>query len=88
MPILYSFGLVLYYKHVGMKQEESWQKHYDEIMLFMEQNHRCPSRHRLEDHRMLNWIKYNKKQIVKGLLPADRLNVLINCLKLPENITG
>lgn len=56
-----------------MKQEESWQKHYDEIMLFMEQNHRCPSRHRLEDHRMLNWIKYNKKQIVKGLLPADRL---------------
>ena len=45
-----------------MKQEESWQKHYDEIMLFMEQNHRCPSRHR-----------YNKKQIVKGLLPADRL---------------
>ena len=67
-----------------MKQEESWQKHYDEIMLFMEQNHRCPSRHRLEDHRMLNWIKYNKKQIVKGLLP----NVLINCLKLPENITG
>ena len=53
-----------------MKQEESWQKHYDEIMLFMEQNHRCPSRHRLEDHRMLNWIKYNKKQIVKGLLPA------------------
>ena len=35
-------------KHVGMKQEESWQKHYDEIMLFMEQNHRCPSRHRLE----------------------------------------
>ena len=37
-----------------MKQEESWQKHYDEIMLFMEQNHRCPSRHRLEDHRMLN----------------------------------
>lgn len=60
-------------KHVGMKQEESWQKHYDEIMLFIEQNHRCPSRHRLEDHRMLNWIKYNKKQIVKGLLPADRL---------------
>ena len=68
-----------------MKQEESWQKHYDEIMLFLEQNHRCPSRHRLEDHRMLNWIKYNKKQIVKGLLPW---NVLINCLKLPENITG
>ena len=22
---------------------------------------------------MLNWIKYNKKQIVKGLFPADRL---------------
>ena len=58
---------------VLMKQEESWQRHYDEIMQFMEQNHRCPSRHRLEDHRMLNWIKYNKKQIVKGLFPDDRM---------------
>ena len=56
-----------------MKQEDSWQRHYDEIMQFMEQNHRYPSRHRLENHRMLNWIKYNKKQIAKGLFPTDRL---------------
>ena len=56
-----------------MKQEETWQKHYNEVMEFMEKNHRCPSKHRLEDHRMLNWIKYNKKQIAKGLFPEDRI---------------
>lgn len=55
-----------------MKQDETWQRHYDEIMDFMTTHHRCPSRHRLEDHRMLNWIKYNRKQASKGLLPADR----------------
>ena len=67
-----------------MKQEESWQRHYDEIMQFMEQNHRCPSRHRLEDHRMLNRIKYNKKQIVKGLFPderVERFNKLLDTAK-------
>jgi hypothetical protein len=37
---------------------------------------------------MLNWIKYNKKQIVKGLLPADRLERFNKLLELPENITG
>lgn len=67
-----------------MKQNESWQLHYNAIMQYMEQHHRCPSKHRLEDHRMLNWIKYNKKQIVKGLLPADRLdrfNLLLETAK-------
>lgn len=56
-----------------MKHEERWQRHYDEVMLFMEQNHRCPSRHRMEDRKMLNWLKYNRKQISKGLFPENRV---------------
>ena len=67
-----------------MKQNESWQMHYDEIMLYMEQYHRCPSKHRLEDHRMLNWIKYNKKLIAKDEFPAERLqrfNLLLETAK-------
>lgn len=67
-----------------MKQNESWLLHYNAIMQYMEHHHRCPSKHRLEDHRMLNWIKYNKKQIVKGLLPKERLdrfNLLLETAK-------
>ena len=55
-----------------MKQEESWQQHYRQIMQFMYDTHRRPSRHRVEEHRMLNWIKYNKKQATKGLLSEKR----------------
>lgn len=67
-----------------MKQDESWQMHYDVILQYMEKYHRCPSKHRLEDHRMLNWIKYNKKLIAKGEFPADRLerfNLLLEAAK-------
>ena len=67
-----------------MKQEESWQNHYNMVMQYMEQYHRCPSKHRIEDHRMLNWIKYNKKLIAKGEFPADRLerfNLLLETAK-------
>lgn len=71
-----------------MKQEESWQKHYDEIMLFMEQNHRCPSRHRLEDHRMLTGLNTTRSRSLKVCFLLTGWNVLINCLKLPGNITG
>ena len=29
---------------------------YEEVMAFIESNHRNPSRHRIEEHDMLNWI--------------------------------
>lgn len=31
-------------------------------MYFMEKNHRNPSRHQLEGHDMLNWLKSNRKK--------------------------
>lgn len=56
-----------------MTQEEKWQIQYDQMMTFMKENHRRPSKHRLEEHDMLNWFKATKKRIAKGELPADRL---------------
>ena len=43
------------------------------MMAFMETNRRRPSKHRLEEHDMLNWFKATKKRIVKGELPEERL---------------
>ena len=40
-----------------MTQEERWLAKYNEVMGFIENNHRNPSRHRIEEHDMLNWVK-------------------------------
>lgn len=39
---------------------------YNDAMEFMERNHRNPSRHRLEEHDVLNWIKHNRNVMNKG----------------------
>ena len=56
-----------------MTQDERWQRQYDQMMEFMETNHRRPSKHRLEEHDMLNWFKATKKQIAKGGYSEDRI---------------
>ena len=40
-----------------MTQQERWLKRYDEVVGFIEANKRNPSRHRIEEHDMLNWLK-------------------------------
>ena len=56
-----------------MKQEDKWNQHYEEVVEFIQVHHRRPSKHRLEEHDMLNWIKYNKKQISKNKLSEERI---------------
>ena len=56
-----------------MTQDERWQLQYEQMMTFMETYHRRPSKHRLEEHDMLNWFKATKKRIAKGNYPEDRL---------------
>ena len=56
-----------------MTQDERWQQQYEQMMAFMNENHRRPSKHRLEEHEMLNWYKATKKRIAKGELSEDRL---------------
>jgi hypothetical protein len=48
---------------VRMSQDERWLAKYDEVRGFIETNHRNSSRHRIEEHDMLNWVKANRKRI-------------------------
>lgn len=48
-----------------MTQDERWQRQYEEMMSFMESYHRRPSKHRLEEHDMLNWFKFFRKSEFK-----------------------
>ena len=40
-----------------MTQDERWLARYNEVKTFIETNQRTPSKHRLEEHDMLNWLK-------------------------------
>ena len=67
-----------------MTQEERWQIQYDEVVEFIESNHRNPSRHRLEEHDMLNWVKANRKVMNKGKMKAERVEPFMKLLELSE----
>ena len=43
-----------------MTQDERWNLRYQEVIDFIETNHRNPSKHRLEEHDMLNWLKQQR----------------------------
>ena len=67
-----------------MTQDEKWMLKYNEVVVFIETNHRNPSRHRLEEHDMLNWVKQQRKLKNKGELKAKRAEMLERLLSLWE----
>jgi len=67
-----------------MTQDELWLKKYQEVMAFMEKNHRNPSKHRLEEHQILNFIKHNRKLMNKGELKVDRVEMFEKLLEMGE----
>ena len=67
-----------------MTQEERWQKQYEEVNLFIETNKRNPSKHRIEEHDMLNWLKANRKALNAGKLKAERVEKFRKLLELTE----
>jgi len=60
-------------RNEGMTQEERWITRYEEVRTFIETNKRNPSKHRIEEHDMLNWVKANRKALNTGKLKADRI---------------
>lgn len=56
-----------------MDQETRWQNRYNEVVAFIEREHRNPSKHRLEEHDMLNWLKANRKKMNAGELKLERV---------------
>ena len=56
-----------------MNKNEKWQKRYNEVKSFIETNHRNPSRHRIEEHDMLNWVKHQRKLMNAGEMKPERI---------------
>ncbi len=67
-----------------MTQEERWKAKYNEVVDFIETNHRNPSRHRIEEHDMLNWVKANRKRMNANELKPERVDLFEKLLALVD----
>ena len=67
-----------------MTQEERWFLRYNEVKTFIEREYRNPSRHRIEEHNMLNWLKVNRKKMHAGEMKEEWLSMFKELLALVE----
>ena len=67
-----------------MTQDEKWRKRYEEVVDFIEANHRNPSRHRIEEHDYLNWLKANRKVLNAGKMKPERVEKFKELVALTE----
>ena len=57
---------------------------YKEVIGFIETNHRNPSKYRVEEHDMLNWLKANRKALNAGTMKPERVEKFRELLALTE----
>lgn len=67
-----------------MTQDERWMQRYNEVVEFISTNHRNPSKHRIEEHDMLNWLKANRKLLNADGLKPERVEKFKELLALTE----
>ncbi len=67
-----------------MTQDEKWEQRYNEVKSFIETNKRNPSRHRIEEHDYLNWLKANRKVMNAGKMKAERVEKFRKLLEMTE----
>ena len=67
-----------------MRQDERWLARYNELKTFIETNKRNPSKHRMEEHDILNWLKANRKLMNAGKMKPERIKMFEELLTLIE----
>ena len=67
-----------------MTQDEKWIARYNEVKAFIESNKRNPSKYRIEERDMLNWVKANRKVMNKGKMKLERVEKFKELLAMTE----
>lgn len=67
-----------------MTQDEKWNMKYQEVKDFIESNHKNPSKHRIEEHCLLSWLKQQRKLLNAGMLKPERIERFKELLALIE----
>ena len=68
-----------------MTQDEAWQNKYQDVVKFIETNHRNPSKY-IDEERgaYCNWLRHNKKLFNSGELKPERVEKFRKLLSLCE----
>ena len=67
-----------------MTQDEKWQTRYKEVIDFIETNQRNPSKYRIEEHDMMNWLKANRKVLNAEQMKPERVEKFKELLAMME----
>ena len=69
-----------------MTQDERWLFKYNEVLAFMDREGRNPSKHRIEEHDMLNWLKANRKLVNAGKMKEDRMILFEKLVEMRKRV--
>lgn len=67
-----------------MTQEERWNIQYQEVMKFIENNKRRPSKYYPEERNAWNWLRHTLKQYNSGELKPERVDMFEKLMRLCE----
>ena len=67
-----------------MTQDYRWIAKYKEVIDFIETNQRNPSKYRIEEHDMVNWLKANRKVLNAEKMKAERVEKFKKLLAMME----
>ncbi len=67
-----------------MNQDERWLARYNEVVEFIQTNHRNPSKYVDAERGLRNWVKQQKKLMNAGALEGQRLKMFNELLALGE----
>lgn len=59
------------------KREANWQESYKELLAYVEEHGQLPNKKKANKRALLNWWKYNKKQMKAGKLDDEHMQLLI-----------
>lgn len=64
-----------------MAQEERWSAKYNEVVRFLEVNHRRPSKYELKERNSWNWLRHNQKLFNNEAMNPERIGSFENTTK-------
>ena len=67
-----------------MTQDERWIARYEEVVNFIETNHRNPSKYAPEERLMVHFLKRGRKMLNAGELAEPRFSQFLELLELCE----
>ena len=65
-----------------MTQDERLITKYNEIMAFLAENHRRPSKYNMEERNLWNLLRHTQKQMNSGELKLERVELFEKVLDL------